>query len=162
MEYDFYSIFVQHPCTRPLFRGTFARNEIAREKPLPGIYIVNTDPREETGEHWTLFFISSNREITYFDSLGTVPLHAEMYDFIGEADHFFFNKKRLQAANTTTCGLYCIYVGARLACGHAMSDITAKFSSKYLLANDRLIPVLVRKEYRVRRSLTCCTPNKAK
>lgn len=162
MELDFYPAFAQHPCTRTLFRGTFARDEIAREKPEPGAYIVNTDRRREPGKHWVLFFVSPERVITYFDSLGSVPLHAEMYDFIGAAKHFFFNKTRLQANDTRTCGLYCLYVAARLSCGQHLRDVMKKFSSKNLLANDRLIPVLVRKEFRVRRYMSCCTPNKAK
>lgn len=155
-EWEFYAAFARNHCTRPLFRGTFARDEIAREKPERGIYIVNTAPRSSPGEHWTLFFVSNS--VTYFDSYGIRPLHREYYDFIHPAETFFYNCKRLQGDFSDTCGQYCLYAAALLSCGFSLEDCTRKFSSANFAFNDKLVPVLVNKHYpRRSKGMSCCS-----
>lgn len=164
-EWEFYAAFSRNHCTRPLFRGTFARDEIAREKSEPGLYVVNTAPRSSRGEHWCLMFVPStiinnkgNNNILYFDSYGLKPLYKEYYQFIHPRSTFYYNSKRLQGYGTATCGLYCLYVGALLSCGFSLQECTKRFSSTNFSHNDRLIPTLVRKEFPTDRSgMSCCS-----
>lgn len=159
-ETEFYPLFFRHRCTRNFFRGTFARDEIHRQTPKPGLYIVNTAPRKSAGEHWVLFFISpKSRQISFFDSFGMIPLYEEFYEFIGNVRRFYYSKKRIQGSTSATCGFYCLYVGALLCCGLPLEECTRKFSSTAHDLNDRLIQVLVRKEFgsSSEQDMTCCS-----
>lgn len=156
-EIEFYPLFFRNHCTRHLFRGTFARDEIRKQTPEPGLYIVNTAPRRSAGEHWVLFFISpKNKQISFFDSFGMIPLYKEFYDFIGSASKFYYSKKTIQGSTSATCGFFCLYVGALLCCGMTLQECTRKFSATNQGVNDRLIPILVWKEFESpEQDLTC-------
>lgn len=158
-EHEFYSMFAGNQCTRPWFRGTFSCDEIGQERTSQGLYVLNTAPRSSSGEHWVLFFISpKDNSISYFDSFGIIPIHEEFYDFIGNVSSFFFNKKRIQGFKSNTCRLYCLYVGALLCCGVSLRECTKTFSPTDHRWNDRLISVLVRKQFpSPKLELSCCS-----
>lgn len=157
-EWVFHSAFRSHFCTRPLFRGTFASDEIGREKLRPGLFIINTAPRSSDGEHWVLCHV--DKVISYCDSYGLKPFFPEFFKFLGKCPEFVYNKKRLQGPTSTTCGHYCLYLGARLACGIPLQDATSKFSS-ITSVNDRAIFTLVRKEFPII-GLRCCSSKETK
>lgn len=157
-EYQFYSAFGRNHCTKHFFRGTFACDEIAAEEPKPGLYVVNTAPRSSSGEHWTLCFISVEREVSYFDSYGLQPIYPQFYEFIRPTPSFQYSSKRLQGYDSNTCGLYCLYVGSQLSCGVPLQECTSKFSPTKFRLNDRLIATLVQKEFpREKINMTCCS-----
>lgn len=147
----------KHALTAPLYRGTFAADEIEKEEFRSGIFILNTAPRRSTGEHWVLCFIEE--KIIYFDSFGVMPLFQGFWKFVGNKT-FFFNSKSLQSVDSLKCGEYCLYFAAKLSAGFTLPEIRKKFTSNTHL-NELLLPSLLAKEFpdlgaTTREGLGCC------
>ena len=47
--------------TADAFRGVFASDELPQENEINSLYICNTDPSHEPGEHWIVMYIDENR-----------------------------------------------------------------------------------------------------
>ena len=70
------------PYIRHFYGGVLGRNELPLYMKKTKIYIVNTDPIDEPGTHWTAFYV--DRIAEYFDSIASIP----------EQDFKHFNFKR--------------------------------------------------------------------
>jgi hypothetical protein len=86
----------------------FAKNELPKRPKFPSCFIINTDPREEAGEHWLAFNYSSNGFCYFFDSYGKSPSYYDLEDYIeNTSNNWTYNKRRLQG-NSIFCGYYAI------------------------------------------------------
>ena len=54
------------------FQGVFAVDQLPTI-PCRGLYIANTDPSDESGEHWVLFNVTYDGTIEFFDTFGRKP-----------------------------------------------------------------------------------------
>ena len=71
-----------------------------------GAYVINLDEYENTGTHWVVLFVKSNK-VTYFDSFGVEYISKEVKKFIVDED-IKTNIFRIQAYNPIMCGYFCI------------------------------------------------------
>lgn len=145
--------------TRKLLRGIWTRDKLKSETQLPGIWVVNTAKLGEAGEHWVLTYISpDDGTLYYFDSLGKPPQHWEIKEFIRRATSpptgcstaprsRFYCGVQLQGESSMTCGLYCLYVAARLSQAVTMRQCTLPLSSTDHEGNNRGILELMLMEF---------------
>ena len=106
--------------TRDLYRGTFSMDEVPRLKMRPGCFIINTDDRDEPGEHWLAVY-NDNGHVEYFDSYGLPPIDKRLFAFLG--DNYKYNATKLQLLFSNACGFYCVYNILHRARGRSMEDI---------------------------------------
>lgn len=103
------------------------------------IFFINSDPSDLPGEHWVcVFFPHQNSPAEFFDSLGHEPNYysSNIAHFMN--NNFKYNTQRLQAYNSSTCGLYCLFFLYYRVRGYTFSDILSKFSSNLNL-NDSIV-----------------------
>src|SRR5208337_4929099 len=60
------------PSTRDIFVGSFAADTFPSTKEFLGAYIANTQPSNQSGEHWVGFYCTSD-SIECFDLVGANP-----------------------------------------------------------------------------------------
>jgi len=84
-------------------RGVFARDELPRERLLPGAYVVNT--HSAPGQHWMLIYVDENNsKVELYDSLGRSPRHYGLDSLIDRS-----LSKRVQSEDSLSCGLFVLY-----------------------------------------------------
>ena len=72
-----------NPKTNFYFDGIFSIDTLKDIKEKPSLIICNTDPSDEPGKHWVLFFFSED-SVDFYDSLGRDITYygSEFIDFI--------------------------------------------------------------------------------
>jgi len=123
------------------FIGTFARDEIPIIKKRPCSFIINTDLKNQKGEHWVGLYIGENNEAFYFDSFGLPPYHKEISDYINNnSNQVRFSTVTLQTPSqfSVTCGHYCIIFIIFMSKGHSFDDLIALFTRNTFL-NDMIV-----------------------
>ena len=68
--------------------------------------ILNTDPSEKNGEHWTVLFRENEDLYEFFDSLGQHPKKFFFQNFPSKCN---FSKTMIQNPFEDTCGYFCLY-----------------------------------------------------
>ena len=110
----------------------------------PFLCIVNTDERYLPGKHWICIYIDENKYCIFWDSLGLPPHSYKKYfmQFIDRyCEGYCYLNEPLQAKNTQTCGLYCLYF-LYYICRHENVN-----SILYNLNNTQLNETIIRKFY---------------
>ena len=100
--------------TKDVFRGVYAIDQLPSYQ--PGMYVINTDERDEPGEHWLAVY---NKE--FFDSYGNPPMDNRIVKFLGP--DYTYNAVPLQQELSNACGFYCVYYLLQRARGHCAEDI---------------------------------------
>jgi hypothetical protein len=92
------------------FLGVFAVNELifipAKSK---GTLIFNTEPAEESGQHWIAICITK-ASVFYYDSLNT-DFHSSEYviEFFQRLrKNVFLNNIQIQTGRSDNCGVHCL------------------------------------------------------
>ena len=72
-----------NPKTNSYFDGIFSIDTLKDIKEKPSLIICNTDPSDEPGKHWVLFFFNKD-SVDFYDSLGRDITYygSEFIDFI--------------------------------------------------------------------------------
>jgi hypothetical protein len=123
-----------------IFLGCLARDEIpSKIISYPSCFIMNTQKRSNTGEHWLALFYDTNKIAYFFDSYGMPPSFYRLESYIKStsSSHSKYNTRRLQGSSEL-CGLYCIlflYYISR----NRLDDFYSKFSSKDYNKNDQYL-----------------------
>ena len=118
--------------------GVFARDELPPNL-LPGGYLVNTQNRDQGGEHWVVVWRTEDGRVEFMDSLGQKP---EYYGWTFTVP-VQWNQRQIQDNNSIACGAFCLYYlyyRSRLV---SMSAILNSFSNDTVL-NDTIVNDCVR------------------
>ena len=95
--------------TKEVFGGVFPRDclpiQVSKKKNVA--FVVNTDPSDEIGEHWVVFFFTPQQAF-YFDPYGIKPRHKEFLHFLKKRKTYSYWHKRVQGTGNT-CGYFCLY-----------------------------------------------------
>lgn len=119
--------------------GVFAADQmpkIIRKRPTG--FICNTETRNEKGAHWIAFYVNEQRRGIFFDSFAHSPDYYSRHFlkfFECNTTSLEINRKRLQGANSSVCGQYCIFALSLLCREYNLEDIQDFFSDNYQ-AND--------------------------
>ena len=121
------------PYIREVYGGVVAYDQL----PIlvvsrPRIFIVNTEPISEPGDHWIVLYFDHN-VCEHFDSSGSVPRTTYMpYIFVNSVK-FMYNNERLQHYNSDTCGLFCLFYAYFRCRGFLFNQILDMFYDNLLL-----------------------------
>jgi hypothetical protein len=127
------------------FIGTFARDQLPIINTFPCGLIVNSDPSNKPGEHWTAIFLNKGLG-EYFDSYGFPPLHSDVLHFLNKhcPKGWCHNTVMLQSANSMTCGMYCIFYIKLKCLGYTLCEFIKLFTTKASV-NDDIVTTLYNK-----------------
>jgi hypothetical protein len=131
------------PVAGPVFLDVYAADTLPQKVPSrrPLTLIVNTDNLIGEGKHWIGIFLPKHGPIEFFDSLGRPPGHYNptFLSFLKRVQRFHtYNTKRMQAHDSSVCGIYVLYYLIHRSRGIPMSTITLLFT-RNLDNNDKLV-----------------------
>ena len=129
------------PYTRELWRGIYSLDEPIPINPNPkgDIYLLNTAPSDDPGEHWCLLF-RNNDVCELFDSYGHPPsfykLHIPTYKNL-----IVYNPFQLQGPFSRTCGHHCLFFALHRARGFSFLQILTQlyFPQSPYAVNDNMV-----------------------
>ncbi len=127
-------------CTN--FNGTLAADEIQGGK--DGFYIVNTGKKNTPGLHWVVFNLNSTCS-EYFDSSALKPWshHKHWHKILlSHSPSYKYNANVLQAANSTTCGQYCLYYLVQRQYGVPYEEIVQSLSGNPQTSEKKVVGFL--------------------
>jgi hypothetical protein len=88
----------------------------------PVFYICNTDLWVNKGIHWILIYFM-NGEAEYFDPLGNEPDPLFLTFMKKHSRLISYNTVRVQSANSSSCGEYCIFFASMRSRNVSYNDI---------------------------------------
>lgn len=138
--------------TRRSFLGVFASDRLPYGiREYPACFIVNVDPAYASGSHWLACYLSSPRDLEFFDSFGRGPSRFEgpIWNYVRRFPYVNYNEVILQSNTSAVCGQYCIYYVYSKCRGYSLNDMLLSFVSDPLY-NDRNVYQFVARHFRVR------------
>lgn len=139
------SIAANHVCTSRYFGGVKAANNLPNViNDYPTFFIVNSDLTWQKGSHWLLIILTApNSSLIYFDALGkrAAQYSTHIDSFLHRHSKTFYlgNTLRYQPANSSLCGLYCLYVADRICRGQTFAKVLQSLNSQNLDSNDQTV-----------------------
>ena len=119
------------PYISKYYGGVLAIDELPLIVKKPTVIIVNSDPIRLAGTHWYALLLDNVNE--HFDSAGLVP-EESLNDYLSlQGTKYLYNSKRVQAFDTDTCGLYCLFYCYFRCRGHSFREIMNMFSDNLKL-----------------------------
>lgn len=129
------------------FRGVFASDELmGQEWNLPCCFIANTDTRDQSGSHWTAFYLPVSGPLEYFCSYGLSPFAFITYLQQSGFSHITRNTDMLQSLDSVVCGQYCLYYLHQRCRGLTMDDALNAFGENRA-KNDHWVNGWVERHY---------------
>lgn len=125
-----------------MFKNVFIvpRDCLPSIEKYPAGIVLNTDGKNEPGEHWVSIFIGLDGNPIYFDSFGLPPLHLDIISYLDRIATSFwtYNKLTLQHAESKACGMYCIQFLKDTFNRGSLQHFQSFFSSD-LVSNERIL-----------------------
>lgn len=109
----------------------------------PSLFIVNTDPSDKPGKHWTVLYFPLQGPVEFFDSLGNKPMTPFIETMIANGPQYAYNTRRLQNYNSNKCGQFCIVYAVLRINDHSMKRILDIFKIDDLNYNDMFVSMFV-------------------
>lgn len=111
---------------------------------LPSLYVLNTDLRTGSGEHFVSFYVGKDKSCTYFDSFGFTPWKCLRDYWTQEGFRpVRFSERVLQDPFSETCAFYQIAFASLITNGGKLRDFLALLTDNTLV-NDRAIVEFVK------------------
>ena len=126
-----------------LFQGVHACDSIPPPKGVAAAFVVNTDPRNEPGEHWIALVVKKNKAI-YFDPFGFPPLVPQIQAYLTAhaSQGIKYSAATLQQPGASTCGWWCVAFVHLYSKGFTLKRFLSLFS-KSLTENERRLVFLL-------------------
>lgn len=121
----------ENTITEPYFDGIFPIDALSDIKSKPRLIICNTDPSDQPGEHWVLFFFEGDN-VDFFDSLGKkMNVYGDDFsNFAGRfCSHYNWTPIQTQPKGSSLCGHYCLYYAYKRCKGEKMDSIIPSMKS---------------------------------
>ena len=77
--------------------------------PENSLIVVNQDRSMERGSHWIVLHYKADDFVAHFDSVGKQPKKYIHNLLLSNIKSYMYNNKRLQAYDSYTCALFCLY-----------------------------------------------------
>jgi len=110
------------------FRGVYAVDKLPKI-PQVGFYIANTDPSDESGEHWVLYNVTGD-VVEFFDTFARKPIERWPGTWI-------YSGKVVQSPLSAACGYHVLWF-AHMRKTHTFREILALYGND-LRENDRFV-----------------------
>ena len=121
-----------------MFAGVFAIDRLPKTFQTPTLFVCNTDPHYEKGQHWIVLYVENSSYGEYFDSFGRPPLDIFREFLNRHCKYWIFNENHLQSSVSHFCGHYCIFYCLHRCRDKNITSITNLLTSDTGL-NDYLI-----------------------
>jgi hypothetical protein len=123
-------VLKNHPGTRFMLKGVYARNRLPRQLNVPSALVGNTEPDSLDGEHWIAMYIDANSRREYYDPMRLPLYHAAYVAFLNKhCTSWTYNAVRVQEEGSTVCGQHCIYYLIHRCRGYSMTNITGSLKN---------------------------------
>jgi hypothetical protein len=134
------------PGIRDIFVG-FGNPDISvpRSNERPSVYILNTAPSSDPGEHWCVICLEE-KCCYFFDSFAQPPESYEFTDFLKSCDDLRYNTLQVQGVLSQTCGHHCLYFCIKYGNGKKPEEIMKSYSKNVVL-NDKMVYNFIRDNY---------------
>ena len=155
-NYQIYTIAKSHLHTRYLFKNCITPDTCPLYVEFPAAFICNSNMSWSDGKqsgHWlAIVFPSPTQPSEYFDPRGHPVSH-----YSPEIKHFLIrngngkfkaNSRAYQAANTKTCGHFCLWFIDRRAMKYSYENCLKALSSSNLSKNEDYVTNYVMKHMR--------------
>ena len=137
----------QDPKVKRILGGVFPSDRLPQDIKDKKVFIANTDPAEEKGEHWVAFYFTPQGTCIYFDSYGLPPLVPSFIKFMERnALKWIFNSRKLQHQNSSVCGHYCLFFIFHMVRKVSLIKMLKLFDRRAHV-NDRMVKYFVNKHY---------------
>lgn len=142
---DLRTLLAENPITATKFRGVYASDRIPVRADANALYVFNTDPSNEPGEHWVVVFFDDNLRAEYFDSFGLHPIVKTFLRFLTRnSASWRCNVATVQHPLSDACGYHCVYYSVYRCAGFELDSIIDTYTDD-LSVNDELVKSFVRK-----------------
>ena len=133
-----------HSHTQPFFGGVLNPDTLPKTvTKYPIFFFCNSDLSQEKGSHWLLIYLKGvNSAPIFFDSIGKKPeeYNSLIQNFlIMQGPDYLINEQRVQAYNTSSCGMYCLFVSDLLCQDLTLEEIMNLFNRGDLGYNEMLV-----------------------
>ena len=123
--------------TNSYFDGVYSIDTLIDIEKKPKLIICNTEPSDQPGEHWVLFFFEED-SVDFYDSLGR-DITDYGPSFITFVKNYSNNFKqclgRTQPLESSLCGHYCLYYAYAKCNGDSMEKIIKSITSPENIVN---------------------------
>ncbi len=141
---DIFSILQRDKRTNSQFRGVHACNQLPAYSPATSLYVCNTDPSDEPGEHWVVIYVDEKRRGEFFDPFGSHPSVSHFERFLNENTlSWKCNTTAVQHPLSNACGYHCVYFALHRCVGYDMNAVMNMLYSDDLWFNDDLVKTFV-------------------
>lgn len=130
------------------FLGVFAGDQVPKQRQVPCCYIINTDNRNQPGQHWIAVYEKSRTDLSqniFFDSYGSQP--SELNPLWKHYDSYKRSNEDYQQKHTTVCGDYCLYALKMFNMGKTLKNVLTRFDPYDEELNDKQVTERVHFEY---------------
>jgi len=111
------------------FKGVYACDRLPKSSVEDGLYICNTDPANQPGEHWVVVWLEGEH-CEYFDSYGLKPYIRNIADFVhANAKIVKYNNVCLQGPHSQVCGHYAIFFAVCKSRNMSMETVLSMFTT---------------------------------
>ena len=123
-------IMEKNKYTNKIYLGTFARDELPHKISYPSAFILNTQPRSQTGEHWLAIYFDKNKNGIFFDSYGKSASSFKLKEFMKKhSKSYKYNKVKLQSDTSSYCGVYVVLFLLHISKYFILESFLKKFKS---------------------------------
>ena len=141
---ELYSIAGASNKLNPYFEGVFPADMLPVPSTFPSCYIANTEDSTSNGQHWIAFNYPDQITVEYFDSYGLTPfIFPRYFNFIKHKlvniKNITFNEQSVQAKDSSTCGLHCLFFLIKRYCNQPFTYIMDLEYSKNKCLNDCMV-----------------------
>jgi hypothetical protein len=94
--------------TKDIFVNVFARDELPNKIKYPSCIVLNTKPRNHSGEHWLCIYYDEHGIAYFFDSYGKHPSYFNLESYLDNTSiRYIYNTRKIQG-KSSYCGYYCL------------------------------------------------------
>lgn len=118
----------ESPVTQRFMDGVYTSDMLETIVLKPRLIIANTQPSDDPGEHWLLFFFNG-ATVNFFDSMGRDlgSFNKDIVNFVQSfSENYIQNKMKIQSKYVKHCGALCLYVAYFRCLGFSLEDIVGK------------------------------------
>lgn len=135
-----------HLQTLPILTKVCAADQLPNTISVPCGVIVNSDPQNKPGEHWTAIYIDKFRIGEYFCSYGYPPIVQQHRRFLSNnCRRWTHSSKEIQDFGSSVCGQYCLLYLLMKAHGRSLADFQNLFTDSRAINDKRLTSLFQRR-----------------
>ena len=119
-------------CTKNIFLGVFARNELPSldEIKYPSCLVLNNKNRGCTGEHWLAIYFDKKKRGYFFDSYGQSAASFKLEKYMKKhSKSLKENKVKLQSDTSSYCGVYAVLFLLHMSNNLTLESFLRKFKT---------------------------------